>query len=137
MTQGRQYLLQAADEFEMNEWISLINYASSFKTVDIPMFAPLASPTSERAMSVFSDSQDASGVRSVVNTPSVTSKDLESPRQSLSPGPRRTSGSVKWPAGDMAGDSRIDYIKVSFPVTSQTSGCIETLAAAPRSRLSN
>ncbi len=29
--------MQASDEFEMNEWINLINYASAFKTADIRM----------------------------------------------------------------------------------------------------
>lgn len=37
MPSSRQYLLQAADEYEMNEWISLINYASAFKTANIRM----------------------------------------------------------------------------------------------------
>ena len=37
MPPGRTYLFQAADEFEMNEWINLINYASAFKTADIRM----------------------------------------------------------------------------------------------------
>ncbi|WWC92314.1 uncharacterized protein L201_007268 [Kwoniella dendrophila CBS 6074] len=40
MPQSRQYLLQSSDEFEMNEWITLINYASTFKTVDIKMKGP-------------------------------------------------------------------------------------------------
>ncbi|WVQ85950.1 hypothetical protein IAT38_008118 [Cryptococcus sp. DSM 104549] len=33
----RQYLMQAPDEYDMNEWISLINYASAFKTAGIKM----------------------------------------------------------------------------------------------------
>lgn len=37
MPHGRQYLLQASDEYEMNEWIGLINYASAFKTAGIRM----------------------------------------------------------------------------------------------------
>lgn len=37
MPLGRQYLMQASDEFEMNEWIGLINYASAFKTADVRM----------------------------------------------------------------------------------------------------
>jgi len=37
MPHSRHYLLQASDEFEMNEWIALINYASAFKTADIRM----------------------------------------------------------------------------------------------------
>jgi len=39
MPRGRQYLLQASDEFEMNEWISLINYGSAFKTAELRMRA--------------------------------------------------------------------------------------------------
>ncbi|ORX41011.1 hypothetical protein BD324DRAFT_654632 [Kockovaella imperatae] len=40
MPPGRSYMLQAADENEMNEWINLINYASAFKTADIRMRSP-------------------------------------------------------------------------------------------------
>ncbi|TYJ52719.1 hypothetical protein B9479_006687 [Cryptococcus floricola] len=37
ISQHQQYLMQAADEFEMNEWVTLINYASAFKTAGIKM----------------------------------------------------------------------------------------------------
>ena len=37
MPPGRTYLLQATDEYEMNEWIGLINYASTYKTADTRM----------------------------------------------------------------------------------------------------
>ncbi|WVQ63311.1 uncharacterized protein L199_001463 [Kwoniella botswanensis] len=40
MPQSRQYLLQSSDEYEMNEWIGLINYASAFKTVNLKMKGP-------------------------------------------------------------------------------------------------
>ncbi|WVQ95629.1 hypothetical protein IAU59_002727 [Kwoniella sp. CBS 9459] len=40
MPQSRQYLLQAADEYEMNEWVNLINYASAFKTANLKMKGP-------------------------------------------------------------------------------------------------
>ncbi|WWC72577.1 uncharacterized protein I206_106539 [Kwoniella pini CBS 10737] len=40
MPQSRQYLLQSSDELEMNEWISLINYAATFKTVNLKMKGP-------------------------------------------------------------------------------------------------
>ncbi|OCF33689.1 hypothetical protein I316_04763 [Kwoniella heveanensis BCC8398] len=40
MPQSRQYLLQASDEYEMNEWITLINYASAFKTANLKMKGP-------------------------------------------------------------------------------------------------
>nr|XP_019051084.1 hypothetical protein I302_01532 [Kwoniella bestiolae CBS 10118]OCF30014.1 hypothetical protein I302_01532 [Kwoniella bestiolae CBS 10118] len=40
MPQSRQYLLQSSDEYEMNEWISLMNYASTFKTVNLKMKGP-------------------------------------------------------------------------------------------------
>ena len=43
MPPGRTYLFQAADDFEMNEWINLINYASTFKTADIPMRSAVVS----------------------------------------------------------------------------------------------
>ncbi|KAL7422861.1 hypothetical protein Q5752_002158 [Cryptotrichosporon argae] len=39
VTTSRQYLLQASNEDEMNDWVSLINYASAFKTSDIRMRA--------------------------------------------------------------------------------------------------
>jgi len=39
MPQGRQYLLQALDEKEMNDWLTLINYASTFKSAGIRMRA--------------------------------------------------------------------------------------------------
>ncbi|CAK5279968.1 unnamed protein product [Mycena citricolor] len=41
MAEGRQFMLQAADDREMNEWISRINYASAFKTAGVRM-RPLA-----------------------------------------------------------------------------------------------
>ena len=37
MPDGRQFLLQAQDEKEMNEWIARINYASAFKTAGVRM----------------------------------------------------------------------------------------------------
>jgi hypothetical protein len=37
MPNSKQYLLQASDEEEMNTWIGLINYASSFKSAGIRM----------------------------------------------------------------------------------------------------
>ena len=37
MPSHRQYLLQAADEAEMNEWINLVNYSSVFKTAGVRM----------------------------------------------------------------------------------------------------
>nr|XP_018259729.1 uncharacterized protein I303_07797 [Kwoniella dejecticola CBS 10117]OBR81887.1 hypothetical protein I303_07797 [Kwoniella dejecticola CBS 10117] len=40
MPQSRQYLLQSSDASEMNEWISLINYAATFKTVNLKMKGP-------------------------------------------------------------------------------------------------
>lgn len=97
----------------MNEWISLINYAGAFKTIEVPMLAPIASPISERPASVFSDSQEGSTVRSALNTPSTVNRDLESSRESLSPPARRLSNAVKWPAGEPGADSRLDYMKVS------------------------
>ncbi|CDO72333.1 hypothetical protein BN946_scf184977.g30, partial [Trametes cinnabarina] len=39
MPDGRQFLIQAQDEKEMNEWISRINYASAFKTAGVRMRA--------------------------------------------------------------------------------------------------
>lgn len=42
MPHGRQYLLQAADEYEMNEWIAAINFAGAYKTAGICM--PFAAP---------------------------------------------------------------------------------------------
>lgn len=37
MPHGRQYLLQASDEYELNEWMARINYASAFKTASVRM----------------------------------------------------------------------------------------------------
>ncbi|KAJ6519521.1 hypothetical protein C8R45DRAFT_951795 [Mycena sanguinolenta] len=37
MQDGRQFLLQPSDEQELNEWISRINYASTFKTAGVRM----------------------------------------------------------------------------------------------------
>ncbi|KIO20475.1 hypothetical protein M407DRAFT_81501 [Tulasnella calospora MUT 4182] len=37
MPGGRQYLLHAPDEHSMNEWMALINYASTFKTAGLRM----------------------------------------------------------------------------------------------------
>lgn len=39
MPDNRQFLLQVDDEYEMNEWLTLINYASTFKTAAIRMRA--------------------------------------------------------------------------------------------------
>ncbi|KAH9946772.1 hypothetical protein B0H21DRAFT_382038 [Amylocystis lapponica] len=39
ISDGRQYLLQTSGEKEMNEWISRINYASTFKTAGVRMRA--------------------------------------------------------------------------------------------------
>lgn len=39
MPDGRQFLLQASDEHELNEWISRINYASAFKSAGVRMRA--------------------------------------------------------------------------------------------------
>ncbi|KAI0669996.1 hypothetical protein C8Q78DRAFT_976061 [Trametes maxima] len=39
MPDGRQFLLQAHDEREMNEWIARINYASAFKSAGVRMRA--------------------------------------------------------------------------------------------------
>lgn len=33
---GREYLLQAGDESNMNQWVSLINWAAASKTLGIP-----------------------------------------------------------------------------------------------------
>lgn len=37
MPHGRQYLLQASDEYELNEWMARINYAGAFKTASVRM----------------------------------------------------------------------------------------------------
>jgi len=37
MPDGRQFLLQAADEDDLNQWLSRINYASAFKSVGVRM----------------------------------------------------------------------------------------------------
>lgn len=39
MHDNRQFLMQFNDEYEMNEWLTLINYASTFKTAAIRMRA--------------------------------------------------------------------------------------------------
>lgn len=39
MSHGRQFLMQATDEYEMNDWVALINYASTFKSAGIRMRA--------------------------------------------------------------------------------------------------
>lgn len=39
MPNSREFLMQATDENQMNEWLSLINYASTFKTAGIRMRA--------------------------------------------------------------------------------------------------
>ena len=40
MPTGRQYLMHAPTETDMNDWIALINYASAFKTAGIRMRPP-------------------------------------------------------------------------------------------------
>lgn len=40
MPDEREYLMEASDEYQMNEWLTLINYASTFKSAAIRMRAP-------------------------------------------------------------------------------------------------
>lgn len=52
MPHGREYLLQANDECEMNEWVSLINWSAASKTLGIPttsLPSPSAGVLSRRA----------------------------------------------------------------------------------------
>lgn len=45
MPHGREYLLQASDKCEMNEWVSLINWSAASKTLGIPTtLQPSSSP---------------------------------------------------------------------------------------------
>lgn len=40
MPEGRQFIMQTLDESEMNDWLTLINYAGTFKSAGIRMRAP-------------------------------------------------------------------------------------------------
>lgn len=124
MPHGRQYLLQAPDEYEMNEWISLINYASAFKTADVPMMVPLVagpllSPPVNNRESVFLGNQDA--VTSPAS-PDVFLDDksaepvfLDQLSPAVSFDSRRPSSSSmsRWPRQDTQdAHSRLDYLSV-------------------------
>lgn len=50
MPHGREYLLQAGDESEMNEWVSLINWSAASKTLGIPTTS-LGSPSDNPQLS--------------------------------------------------------------------------------------
>jgi hypothetical protein len=125
MPHGRQYLLQAPDEYEMNEWISLINYASAFKTADIPMMVPLIanpllSPSANKRESVFLSNHD---VVASPGSPDVFSDDkaiepvfLDQLSPAVSFDSRRPSSSSmsRWPTQDIQdAHTRLDYISVS------------------------
>jgi len=125
MPHGRQYLLQAPDEYEMNEWISLINYASAFKTADVPMMAPLVtapllSPPANQRDPVFLGHHDA--VASPAS-PDVFLEDksaepvfLDQLSPAVSFDSRRPSSSSmsRWPTHDVQDAySRLDYLTVS------------------------
>lgn len=124
MPYGRQYLLQAPDEYEMNEWISLVNYASAFKTADIPMMAPLSpgpvisAPPSKRNSMVAETNHDSAR---------LTASDVFGENKSIDPvysdqlspvasfDSRRPSSSVlTWPSVEVRdAGSRLDYLSVS------------------------
>ena len=125
MPYGRQYLLQAADEYEMNEWISLINYASAFKTADIPMMAPvyqdpLTSASSSKRNSVVAETNH--------DTLRSTPTDVFGENKSIDPAysdqlspvasfdSRRPSSSLlTWPSADVRDPgSRLEYLSVSL-----------------------
>jgi hypothetical protein len=124
MPYGRQYLLQAADEYEMNEWISLVNYASAFKTADIPMMAPLpvepsiSAPPSKRNSIVAETNHDT--VRSASSDVFGENRSID-PAYSdqLSPvasfdGRRPSSSLLTWPAAEVRDPgSRLEYLSVS------------------------
>jgi hypothetical protein len=125
--------MQAADEFEMNEWINLINYASAFKTVEVAMIAPMVTPLSDGPSLPRRDSgaletqtqgqgQGQMEARSTLSPKTgdvFGSKPLTvEPQDTLSPAPsldgRRPSSSTLW-TGTEPRDaaSRLEYIGVS------------------------
>ncbi|BEI90159.1 uncharacterized protein CcaverHIS019_0302290 [Cutaneotrichosporon cavernicola] len=98
MPDNRQYLMQLNDEYEMNEWLTLINYASTFRTAAIRIRAVgLNSGEAVKAGSVAAEehlrdvesgvplqSQEPSQVRSIVfEDPNVQSETLATPRPRL------------------------------------------------------
>lgn len=123
--------MQAADEFEMNEWINLINYASAFKTVEVAMIAPMVTPLSDgpslprRDSGALEAQTQAQGQMEARSTLSPKTGDVFSskpltvePQDTLSPAPsldgRRPSSSTLW-TGTEPRDaaSRLEYIGVS------------------------
>ena len=126
MPYGRQYLLQAADEYEMNEWISLVNYASAFKTADIPMMAPLpvepstSAPPSKRNSIVAETNHDtarsaSSDVFGETRSIDPAYSDQPSPVASFD-GRRPSSSLLTWPSAEVRDPgSRLEYLSVSRP----------------------
>ncbi len=49
LAEGRQFLLQAPDEFEMNEWITLLNFAAAYKTASLKIRPPVPIPPPKRS----------------------------------------------------------------------------------------
>lgn len=98
MPENRHYLMQFNDEYEMNEWLALINYASTFRTAAIRMRAVgLNSGEAVKAGSVAAEehlrdvesgtplvSPEPSQVRSIVfEDPNAQSETLVTPRPRL------------------------------------------------------
>ncbi|EJT51351.1 ARF guanyl-nucleotide exchange factor [Trichosporon asahii var. asahii CBS 2479] len=110
MPGGNSYLLQASDEHQMNEWLTLINYASTFKTAGIRM-RPLGMDGDKAVLAGNAAAEShrrdlAAGVGSVVDllrsaessnyTRAVVFAESETP-EPLAPKPRalRRVGSVR------------------------------------------
>ncbi|KAL7418165.1 hypothetical protein BDY24DRAFT_335085, partial [Mrakia frigida] len=89
MPHGRQYLLQAADETELTDWMSRINYASAFKTASIRMRgmgmdsnqAQLAgaAAAASHARALRSEDVGSSRASSIKASSSVATGDLSTP----------------------------------------------------------
>ncbi|KAJ9098643.1 hypothetical protein QFC21_004291 [Naganishia friedmannii] len=60
MPHGLEYVLQASDESEMNEWVTLINWSAASKTLNIPTTSTNSFASSPRSSQVNENQNDAS-----------------------------------------------------------------------------
>jgi hypothetical protein len=88
MPHQRQYLMQASDEYEMNEWITLINYASAFKTAGIRMRAS----TMDKDKAVLTGAAAAASHKREVQGTAMTHGSGTSTPKSLGTGLQRNLG---------------------------------------------
>ena len=111
---GRQFLLQASDEKDMNEWIARINYAGAFRTAGVRM----------RALGLSNRDIELTGI-------AAAASHLKDVRHHLGPGQASTPVIRTWTgrlSEDLDRASRVADARVSEP-TRISSGFVEAQRA--------